>query len=78
MSKVMISLPDDLLRRLDAEARRRSVSRSALLAAAARRELERRDPEVVAAAIARSEKRFRNSGNFDAAVVVRGDRDARH
>lgn len=54
MTKVMVSLPDDLLEQVDAEARRRSTSRSALLALAARRELGRRDPQVVAAAVARS------------------------
>jgi metal-responsive CopG/Arc/MetJ family transcriptional regulator len=77
MSKVMVSLPDELVRDLDKEARRRSVSRSALLAAAARRELARRDPEAVAEAIARSEQRFGEAGRFDAAELVRQDRDTR-
>jgi Ribbon-helix-helix protein, copG family len=39
MAKVMISIPDALLEMLDAEAKRRSTSRSALLQNAARREL---------------------------------------
>lgn len=77
MSKVMISLPDDLLAEIDAEAKRRSTSRSALLAAAARRELLRRDSGVVLAAIERSERRFRSSGAFEAADLVRADRDSR-
>jgi len=77
MSKVMVSLPDELVRTIDAEARRRSMSRSALLAAAARRELERPQPAAVAEAIARSERRFRDAGSFDAAVLVRQDRDRR-
>lgn len=77
MSKVMISLPEDLLRRLDAEARRRSLSRSGLLAVAIRRELTQPDPEAVGAAIARSEKRFQTAGSFDAADLVRADRDTR-
>ena len=67
----MVSLPDELVRDIDVEARRRSTSRSALLAAAARRELARRDPEAVAEAIARSERRFRGAGAFDAAELVR-------
>jgi metal-responsive CopG/Arc/MetJ family transcriptional regulator len=75
MSKVMVSLPDELVRDIDEEARRRSMSRSALLAAAARRELARRDPAAVAEAIARSEQRFRAAGRFDAAELVRQDRD---
>jgi metal-responsive CopG/Arc/MetJ family transcriptional regulator len=77
MSKVMISLPDDLLAELDAEVKRRSTSRSALLAAAARRELARKDPAEITAAIARSERRFRDAGSFEAADLVRNDRDQR-
>jgi len=77
MSKVMVSLPDDLLVLVDQEARRRSVSRSALLAAAARRELARRDPAAVADAVARSEHRFARAASFDAGRLVRADRDSR-
>jgi len=77
MSKVMVSLPADLLEQIDEEARRRTMSRSGLLALAARRELERRDPASVAAAVARSRRRFRSAGSFDAADLVRADRDAR-
>jgi hypothetical protein len=73
----MVSLPDALLAELDAEATRRSTSRSALLATAARRELARRDPAQVAEAIARSERRFRDAGAFESADLVRLDRDAR-
>ncbi len=77
MAKVMVSLPDDLLEQVDAEASRRSTSRSALLAAAVRRELERRDPASLEAAMARSRERFSRSGEFDAGSLVRTDRDAR-
>ncbi len=73
----MVSLPDDLLARVDSEARRRSTSRSALLTLAARRELERRDPTAVQAAITRSRERFRTAGAFESADLVRADRDAR-
>jgi metal-responsive CopG/Arc/MetJ family transcriptional regulator len=77
MAKVMVSLPEDLLQQVDAEARRRSTSRSALLALAARRELKRRDPMAVQAAIVRSRDRFRDVGEFESADLVRSDRDAR-
>ncbi len=77
MSKVMVSLPEELLARVDQEARRRSVSRSALLAAAVRRELDRRDPQAVADAVARSEQRFARAGRFDAGELVRAERDRR-
>ncbi len=75
VAKVMVSLPDDVLERVDAEARRRSTSRSALLTLAVRRELDRRDPAAVDAAIARSRERFRSAGAFEAADLVRADRD---
>lgn len=73
----MVSLPDDLLAELDAEVKRRATSRSALLAAAARRELKRRDPADLASAVQRSELRFRDAGSFESAEVVRADRDGR-
>ncbi|MFL5909753.1 MAG: ribbon-helix-helix protein, CopG family [Gaiellaceae bacterium] len=53
MVKVMISLPDDLLHRIDAEAERRHSSRSAWLQEAARHELGWPDPAAVDAAVAR-------------------------
>lgn len=76
MAKVMVSLPEELLLRVDEEARRRSTSRSGLLAEAARRELDRRDPDVIARAVERSRARFAEAGSFEAADLVRGDRDA--
>jgi hypothetical protein len=78
MSKVMVSLPEDLLAEIDTEAKRRSTSRSALLASAARRELARRDPEQLTEAIARSVRRFDRAGTFEATDLVRDDRDSRH
>lgn len=77
MSKVMVSLPDDLLAELDAEVKRRGISRSALLADAARRELARRDSADLTAAIERSERRFRRAGRFESADLLRLDRDTR-
>jgi hypothetical protein len=77
MAKVMVSLPDDLLAELDTEVKRRSTTRSALLAVAARRELARPDPADVAAAIERSERRFRDAGSFESADLIRADRDNR-
>ena len=77
MAKVLVSLPEDLLARIDAEASRRSMSRSGLLALAARREIDRPDPAELAEAIARSERRFEAAGSFDSADLVRADRDSR-
>jgi metal-responsive CopG/Arc/MetJ family transcriptional regulator len=77
MAKLMVSMPDELLAQIDAEAARRATSRSALLAAAARNELRRGDPAAVRDAIARSEERFMHAGRFDAADLIRADREAR-
>jgi predicted transcriptional regulator len=78
MAKVMISMPDDLLERLDEEAARRHSSRSALLQEAVRRELGWPDPAVVDAAVSRARAALAGAGAFDSAALVRAERDARH
>lgn len=65
MSKVMVSLPDDLVRDINEEAKWRSMSRSAHLTTAAWREFARRDPATISEAITRSEQRFRAAEGFD-------------
>lgn len=77
VSKVTVSLPDDLLARVDEEAKRRGTSRSAFLAVAAWRELDRRHPHAVAEAVARAEQRLARAGRFNAAELVRADREDR-
>ena len=77
MAKVMVSLPDEVLARIDSEARRRGTTRSGLLRDAALRELGRPDPVALEAALARSRARFASAGRFDAAVLIRAERDAR-
>lgn len=77
MAKVMVSLPDDVLARIDAEAERRGTTRSALLREAVLRELGRPDPVTLEAAVARSRVRFASAGRFDAAALIRAERDAR-
>jgi len=77
MAKVMISLPDAMLERIDAEAGRRGVSRSALLREAAQREIGHRDPAAMQAALDRARGLFADAPPFDSAQVIRADRDAR-
>jgi hypothetical protein len=74
MAKVMVSLPDDLLGALDAEAKRRGTTRSALLQAGARHEIGRlpREREVVLADLERLSREWR--GPVDAAALVRAER----
>jgi predicted transcriptional regulator len=77
MAKVMVSLPDDVLARIDDEAERRGTTRSALLREAALRELGRPDPVALDAAVARSRSRFAAAGRFDAGALIRAERDVR-
>ena len=78
MAKVMISMPDDLLDRLDREAERRHSSRSALLQEAARRELGWPDPQAFDAAVTRARDALASAGRFESTTLVRAERDARH
>ena len=71
----MVSLPADLLADLDREAQRRGSSRSALLAVAARRELEQQDPAAVDRALERVRADLRSASPFEAADLVRAERD---
>jgi hypothetical protein len=77
MAKVMISIPDDLLSRIDDEAKRRGKSRSGFLQDAAHRALGRPDTAKFDAAVARSRARFATSGAFDSTELIRRERDAR-
>ncbi|MFI5008684.1 MAG: CopG family ribbon-helix-helix protein [Solirubrobacterales bacterium] len=74
MAKVMVSLPDELLGALDAEAKRRGTSRSALLRAGARHEigLLSREREAVLSDLEQLSRAW--DGPLDAASLVRAER----
>jgi predicted transcriptional regulator len=74
MAKVMVSLPDDLLGALDAEAKRRHTSRSALLRSGAQRELGllRRERDAVLSELDELARHWR--GPVDAATLIRAER----
>jgi Ribbon-helix-helix protein, copG family len=74
VAKVMISIPDNLLDALDAEAQRRGTSRSALLQAGARREvgLLRRTPCAVLSDLDELSRTW--EGPLGAAELVRAER----
>ena len=74
MAKVMVSLSDDLLYALDAEAKRRKTSRSAILQKGARRELGllRRDREALLGELDRLSRLW--DGPVDAAALVHAER----
>lgn len=74
MAKVMVSLPDELLGALDAEAKRRRTSRSAILQSGARRELGllRRERVAVLSELDRVSRAW--DGPLDSAALVRAER----
>ncbi len=76
MAKVMISLPDELLERVDALAEKRSLSRSGLLQNLAERELDYLEDEERAEMRRLLELATRPMGG-DATKMIREDRDSR-
>ena len=77
MTKVLISMPDELLARIDLEAARRQTSRSGFLQEAARTELGWASAETIDAALARGRVALAGIGSFDAAELIRETRQAR-
>ncbi len=77
MAKVMISISDDLLERVDREAGARGSTRSAFLQEAARRELGWPDPARIDAALKRGRQALAEAGAFESAEVIRRQRDGR-
>lgn len=77
MAKVLISLPDELLERIDREAERQRSSRSAFLREAARRELGWPDPVALDAALGRGRAALASAGEFESSELIRGERDTR-
>lgn len=77
VAKVMISLPEELLARIDREAKRRATTRSGLLQMAALRELGGPDPLTLDAAVARAQAAAATLKAGESADLVRADRDAR-
>jgi predicted transcriptional regulator len=77
VAKVLVSLPDDLLQRVDLEAHRRQTSRSELLRQAVSHELGWPDPDLMDAALARGRQALEAGPAFESTAVVREARDER-
>jgi predicted transcriptional regulator len=77
VAKVFISIPDDLLERVDRAAQQRNTSRSAFLQEAARRELGWPDPDLMDAALQRGRAAMAKTGAFESADLIREVRDER-
>jgi hypothetical protein len=75
--KVIVSIPDDLLVRIDREADERGTTRSGFLQEAARRELGWPDPVAIDAALARGRAALDGLGSFEAADLIRTERKGR-
>ena len=76
-TKVMISLPTDLLARIDQAAAERQISRSSLIQEAARRELGWPDPGVIEAALERGRAALSGARAFESRDLVRAERKRR-
>lgn len=75
--KVMVSMPGELLERIDREANERGTTRSAFLQEAARRQLGWPDPSRIDAALERGRAALAGLGTFEAAELIRAEREAR-
>jgi hypothetical protein len=77
MAKVLISIPDELLERVDREAAAKGTSRSRFLQEAAVRELGTPSRERIAAALARGRDAMAGAGPFESTELIRDVRKAR-
>ena len=77
MAKVLISLPDELLERIDREASVRGSNRSRFLQEAAQRQLGWPTVEALEAALKRGRDALAGSGAFESAELIREQRQAR-
>ena len=77
MAKVMISIPDEDLARIDDEVARRGTSRSAVLREAAMKELQRPRSERVLEALRRGQELLAGAEPVDSTALIRHDRDTR-
>jgi Arc/MetJ-type ribon-helix-helix transcriptional regulator len=73
----MVSMPEDLLQRVDRVAAERRTSRSAFLREAVRRALGWPDPAAFDAAVERGRNALRDAGAFESADLIRAQRDGR-
>jgi hypothetical protein len=77
VAKVLISLPEDLLQRIDREAQARGSNRSRFLQEAARRQLGWPGAEAMEAALKRGREALAGIGSFESAEVISRQRLAR-
>jgi Arc/MetJ-type ribon-helix-helix transcriptional regulator len=76
-TKVLVTLPDELLERIDRETETLGQTRSEFLQEAARRRLGWPDPLAIDAALLRGRAALSGLGGFESADVIRAQRDER-
>jgi hypothetical protein len=81
VAKVLVSINDSLLRRIDRVAQARGLTRSAFLAQLAQRELDRLagpgKSSAARAALARLDELIATTPSGDSTELIRAERDAR-
>lgn len=77
MVKVLISVPADLLERIDREAHTQGTTRSGFLQDAARRQLGWPTTRTLDAALERGREALGSVGRFESADLIRRERRAR-
>lgn len=77
MAKVLITLPDDLLDRVDREARQQRLTRSRFVQDAVRRQLGWAQDDVIEAALERGRQVLASLGRFESTDLIRQERDTR-
>jgi hypothetical protein len=76
-TKVLVTMPDDLLERIDRETRSAGSTRSDFLQEAARRQLGWPDPTAIDAALERGRAALAEVGSFESAELIRSEREER-
>ncbi|MGA3057825.1 MAG: type II toxin-antitoxin system HicB family antitoxin [Candidatus Limnocylindrales bacterium] len=77
MSKVLITVPDELLDRIDRAAKARRTTRSHFLEEAAQHELGWPAADSMDAAVKRAREALASVGPFESADLIRRDRELR-
>jgi predicted transcriptional regulator len=77
MSKVLITVPDELLARIDRAAEGRKITRSRFLEEAAEHELGWPAPDALDAAVWRARIALESAGVFESGDLIRRDRESR-
>jgi len=77
MSKVLISVPDELLDRIDRAVKTRRTTRSRFIEEAAQRELGWPAADSMDAAVKRAREALVSAGPFESADLIRRDREVR-